>query len=161
MPASRTSFLNVRPETQDIQFVNNAEAIMKEIEADTNTSTTPLSSSSQGPAGRPPVYNKIRGSKRAAMDIIGDAAKRRAALEEYRKDKRSAGDTSDFNLKTWIEYHDGWYRSEVGVVPPAFPLTAAHIEAVGSVLKGADYRSSYNYLNAAKTASPALGLRLV
>ena len=44
-----------------------------------------------------------------------------------------------------------------GHVPAPFPLTANHIEAVGTMLKAADYRSSYNYLNAAKRNHIALG----
>ena len=36
---------------------------------------------------KPPVYNKVRGSKRIALDIIRDPFKRRAVLENYRKDR--------------------------------------------------------------------------
>ena len=60
--------------------------------------------SSQAPTfgdNRPPVYNKQRGSKKMAMDIMNCRVKRKAALEAYRKDKMSSGDTACFNLKTW------------------------------------------------------------
>ena len=53
--------------------------------------------SSQAPTSgdkRPPVYNKQRGSKKMGMDIMKCSEKRKAALEAYRKDKRSAGYTS-------------------------------------------------------------------
>ena len=52
-----------------------------------------------------PVCNKVRGSKKAALELLRNPAKRKAALEAYRRDKRSAGDTSCFNLATWEEYH--------------------------------------------------------
>ena len=49
----------------------------------------------------PPVYNKLRGSKRAAFAVARDPQRRKEALEQYRKGQRSAGDTSGFNLKVW------------------------------------------------------------
>ena len=117
-------------------------------------------SSSTGPGNNTaPVYNKVRGSKKAARELLRDPAKRKAALESYRRDKRSAGDTSCFNLATWEEYHKEWYDAEPGANPPAFPLTPDHIEAVGCVLKGSDYRSTYNYLNAAKRHHQRLGFQ--
>ena len=39
------------------------------------------------------------------------------------------------------------------------PLTANHIEAVGTMLKAAYYRISYNYVNSAMKNSIALGCR--
>ena len=107
----------------------------------------------------PPIYNKLRGSKRAAFAVARDPQRRKEALEQYRRDQRSAGDTSGFNLKVWKEFHDEWYIYAAGRVPAAFPLTADHIEAVGTMLKAADYRSSYNYLNAAKRNHIALGYK--
>ena len=106
-----------------------------------------------------PVYNKVRGSKKAALELLRNPAKRKAAMEAYRRDKRSAGDTSCFNLATWEEYHKEWYDAEPGLNPPAFPLTPEHIEAVGCVMKGSDYRSTYNYLNAAKRHHQRLGFQ--
>ena len=54
----------------------------------------------------PPIYNKLRGSKRAAFAVARDPQRRKEALEQYRKDQRSAGDTSGFNLKVWKEFHE-------------------------------------------------------
>ena len=107
----------------------------------------------------PPVYNKRRGSKRLAFAVARDPRKRKEALEQYRRDQRSAGDTSGFNLKVWKEFHEEWYMYADGQAPAPFPLTANHIEAVGTMLKAADYRSSYNYLNAAKRNHIALGFK--
>ena len=53
----------------------------------------------------PPVYNKIRGSKRVALETARDPARREAALSSYRRDQRSINDTSCFNLATWEEFH--------------------------------------------------------
>ena len=109
---------------------------------------------------RPPVYNKVRGSKRVAFEILADDAKRHAAWENYMRDKRSAGDTSDFNLRTWVEYHDEWHRQEKTTPhPAAFPLQPQFVDAVGNILKGTDYRSAYNYLNAAKRHHIKLGFK--
>ena len=52
--------------------------ILDEISTDIGNSPA-ASSSSQGPSGNPPVYNKVRGSKRAALALIADPVKRHAA----------------------------------------------------------------------------------
>ena len=51
-----------------------------------------------------------------------------------------------------------WYRQEGTSPPPAvFPLTPDHVGAVGCILEEAEYRSAYNYLNAAKRRHIKLG----
>ena len=105
----------------------------------------------------PLVHNKLRGSKRVGFAVARDPQRRKEALELYRRDQRSAGDTSGSNLKVWKEFHEEWYMYSDGRVPASFPLTADHIEAVGTMLKAADYRSSYNYPSAAKRNRIALG----
>ena len=77
----------------------------------------------------PPIYNKVRGSKRAAIETARGPARREAALAAYRRDQRSINDASCFNLATWEEFHAEWYlHSGCGEVPPSFPLTPDHIE---------------------------------
>ena len=97
----------------------------------------------------PPVYNKLRGSRARGLEIAANQNERRAAMEEYQQDKRSAGDTSGSNLKTWCAFHDAWWDF-TGQPVPYWPLTPVKIDAVGSVLKRSSYRSCYNNANAAK-----------
>ena len=93
----------------------------------------------------PPVYNKVRGSKQRAFEIARDPVARAQALAEYERDARSAGDTTKHNVTTWKEFHDAWW-AYLGMEVEVFPLTVASITAVGTLLKGADYRSAYNYI---------------
>ena len=57
---------------------------------------------------KPPVYNKVRGSKREAFNIAADDDLREQAMATYLKDKRSEGDTSGYNVKTWCDLHHAW-----------------------------------------------------
>ena len=102
------------------------------------------------------MYNKVRGSKQRAFDIARDPAARAQAMAEYERDARSAGDTTKHNVTTWKEFHDAWW-AYLGMEVEVFPLTVASIAAVGTLLKGADYRSAYNYIAAAKDEHLALG----
>ena len=99
----------------------------------------------------PPIYNKTRGSKRLALEIAEDKDLRDQAMSAYLKDVKSAGDTSEYNLITWIELHFAWWRhipDGEQVLP--FPLTPDKVAAVGCLLKAAGYRCGYNYIAAAK-----------
>ena len=77
-----------------------------EVSADGAASDQPKRGSS---TFNPPIYNKVRGSKRMAMETARDPARREAALAAYRRDQRSINDTSCFNLATWQEFHAAWY----------------------------------------------------
>ena len=82
------------------------EKVEEGVETQASSAEDQAASSTTRPEKRTaPVYNKVRGSKKAALELLRNPAKRKAALEAYRRDKRSAGDTSCFNLATWEEYH--------------------------------------------------------
>ena len=104
----------------------------------------------------PPVYNKRRGSRAVGMQVASDAQLRAEAMEEFQRDKRSMGDTSDSNIRTWCFYHDAWWNY-LGDDVPVWPLTPAKIDAVGAIMKKSSYRSCYNYSNAAKDEHIAQG----
>ena len=109
--------------------------------------------------GEPPVYNKTRGKKAVALKIAQDPELRARALEAFRKDRRSEGDTSESNFNTWRDIHLAWWSFECSVPLPVLPLTAAKIEAVGAALKAAGYRSTYNYMTAATDRHLEAGYR--
>ena len=62
----------------------------------------------------------------------------------------SEGDTSTYNLITWVELHTAYGRTKRYDPWPTFPLTPTKIHGVGALLKGAAYRSPKNYLQVAK-----------
>ena len=88
----------------------------------------------------PPVYNKRRGSRPAGLQIAADASLRDEAMKEFQRDKKSMGDTSDSNVRTWCVYHDAWWNYLGGSVL-VWPLTPAKIDAVGAIMKKSSYRS--------------------
>ena len=90
------------------------------------------------------------------MEVAADAESRDAALKLYEKDARSAGDTSAYNLVTWSDLHDAWWRRS-GRPVPVWPLTPEKFTGVGSLLKAGGYRSGYNYSSAAKDEHIAQG----
>ena len=99
----------------------------------------------------PPAYHKKRGNKQKALAIASDPLLREDALKHFKKDMKSAGDTSEYNMVTWHELHEAWWAHEgASCIPPILPLTTEKIWAVGSLLKAADYRSGSNYIDAAK-----------
>ena len=82
----------------------------------------------------PPIYNRTRGNKSLALEIAKGPMQRAEAIRRYRKDIKSAGDTSKFNKVTWTMLHTAWW-AYVGITFPAFPLTPDKIEGVGCSLK--------------------------
>ena len=52
-----------------------------------------------------PQYHKKRGDKSIALAIATDAGLRSEAMDLYRRDMRSAGDTSGFNWVPWLDLH--------------------------------------------------------
>ena len=98
------------------------------------------------------VRNLTRGDKRKALEIAGDPELLKTAMADYEKDWRSAGDTSDFNVKTWRGVHGevNWTKFGLDLDLPVTPLTPLKITVVGSAMKGGGYRSCKNYLDAIK-----------
>ena len=98
----------------------------------------------------PPVNYAIRGDKRRGLEIARTPELLDPAIEQYRADIRSSGDTTDAFVKTWSGFHDQvrWTRLGLPEPCPVIPLTPKNIKAVGAVLKAAHYRSTKNYINA-------------
>ena len=100
-----------------------------------HSSTPPSEAVNGGPRKRPrvkapPVYNKKRGSRTVGLQVASDEHLRDEAMREFQQDKKSAGDTSDSNLRTWVVYHHAWWNL-LGNEVPVYPLTPANIDAVG------------------------------
>ena len=94
------------------------------------------------------------------MEIAKDPDLLGEAVDIFKKQARSSGDTSHFNLRTWIDFHSSvacWPRYGLPHDCPALPLTPTKIIVVGSVFKGAGYRSTGNYLSAIKRSHIAHG----
>ena len=54
---------------------------------------------------QPPEYHLKRGDKRKALAVASDPELLEEAEEAYRRDWTSAGDTSNYNVLTWVELH--------------------------------------------------------
>ena len=63
------------------------------------------------------VRNLTRSDKRKAMDIARDPDWLSEAMAAYERDWRSAGDTSDFNMKTWADLHCEVNWNKFGLPP--------------------------------------------
>ena len=98
----------------------------------------------------PPLYNLTRGSKKRALDVATCDEGMQLAMNNYVKGWRSAGDTSEYYWRSWLQLHyahwDGWRRHALDPVP----LDPLKIHVVGSLLKAGGYRSAHNYIGIAK-----------
>ena len=99
---------------------------------------------------QPPEHHHRRGNKRLALQIACDERLLEEAEDAYRREMTSEGDTSTYNLITWVELHTAYGRTKKYDPWPTFPLTPTKIHGVGALLKGAAYRSPKNYLQVAK-----------
>ena len=100
----------------------------------------------------PPIHYTARGDKRRGLEVARSPELLDMAVEEYRREVRSVGDTSDDNVKTWQSFHDAvcWTRFGLSEPCPMLPLTPVKVAALGSTCKKAGYRSTKNYLSAVK-----------
>ena len=55
---------------------------------------------------KPQINYKTRGNQQYALKVAEDPGLLEDAVKKYDKDARSAGDTSDFHVRTWRQYHD-------------------------------------------------------
>ena len=92
----------------------------------------------------PPVNYTARGDKRRGLEIARDPGLLGEAVAHYKREIKSAGDTSDDNARTWSDFHQAtcWTRFCLVEPVPMLPLTPLKIMVVGSVFKGSGYRST-------------------
>ena len=91
----------------------------------------------KGKAGKdlPEVYDKVRGNKTRGLEIAGDAHLLQAAMTKYTKDEKSSGDTSEFSVRTWKDFHNAvdWTTFGLDKNTAVFPLTPLKLNVVGSI----------------------------
>ncbi len=110
--------------------------------------------SSQKRKDTPPVSACVRASKARALAAAADPVLRRAAWDNYQKEKSSSSavTTRQSQLSTWVEFHCAWFGTD-----DSFPLTADSIAGVSCLFKAGGYRGFPNYLSRAKEAHIAAG----
>ena len=94
------------------------------IETSTNKKTSDKTATKRR-MDEPPVYNHKRGDKRLALRVASDPSALEAAERNYELDKSSRGDTSNFNVITWVELHNAYGRAKEYTHWPVLPLTPA------------------------------------
>ncbi len=96
-----------------------------------------------------PVHNPtFKGNKALALASAVSEATKRQALEDLHGDKEAQTSRGSrvSCLKTWAEFHEAWFGSEVEV----YPLTKESISCVAAMFKAGRYRSYKNYFYFAK-----------
>ena len=98
----------------------------------------PLPKNAARRSDEPPLYNLRRGDKRIAACVVQSHDMLKAAEKAYKQDWVSAGDTSHFNLKTWVEMHLQYASARAfhPVDREPWPLTPLKIGVIGSAMKG-------------------------
>ena len=83
------------------------------------------------------------------------------AIETFEKEVKSSGDTSEFNVRTWLDIHEAAHWRCLGMPQSidALPLTPRIITVIGAVMKAAGYRSAKNYMTAIKKLHISRGHR--
>ena len=73
-------------------------------------------------------------------------------FKSFRRKVRSSGDTSDGNVKTWVEFHNAVCWTRYGLVDPcpSLPLMPVKLTVIGSIFKIGGSRSANQYLSAIK-----------
>ena len=89
---------------------------------------------------KPVIAYKTRGDKKYGLQVAGDPELLDQAVNKLQKDVKSAGDTSEFNTRTWRDYHDSDFLTIVMLCP----VDATKMTIIGAILKYADYRSARN-----------------
>ena len=107
---------------------------------------------SSGKRATPPINYTVRGDKRRALAVARDPALLDAAVMTFTREVRSSGDTSDENVKTWMEFHAAvsWTRYGLADPCPVLPLMPMKLTVIGSIFKIGGHRSTKNYLSAIK-----------
>ena len=92
----------------------------------------------------PPIHYTARGDKRLALQVARVPSMLDDAVATYRKEMRSAGDTSDDNVRTWRDFHlaVSWPRYGMPEDTPMIPLTPTKIMVIGAIFKRSGYRST-------------------
>ena len=98
----------------------------------------------------PPQNTTSRGSRKRALDTAANDHAMNTAMATYIEEWKSAGDTSDSYFNTWSAFHRAHWDGLRRPAYPVVPLTPIFVHVVGALLKIGGYRSTKNYLNAAK-----------
>ena len=103
---------------------------------------------SMGKRATPPVNYTARGDKRRALAVARDPDLLDAAVDNFKREIRSSGDTSDENVKTRVEFHNAvcWTRFGLADPCPSLPLVPMKLTVIGSIFKVGGYCSTKNYL---------------
>ena len=107
----------------------------------------------------PPVYNLRRGDKRVAAYVAQHDELLRAAEKSYKRDWVSAGDTGEYNLRTWEEMHAHYFKAKASHPDDlnTYPQTPVKFHGVGALMSVSGYRSAKNYISLAKKRHIELG----
>ena len=86
---------------------------------------------------QPTVKYKARGDKKYGLRTAAHLVLLDAAILNFKKDTRSAGDTSEFNTKSWRDDHQevDWRRLGGPAGCDPLPLTPTKITVIGAILK--------------------------
>ena len=105
------------------------------------------------------VRNLTRGSKKVGLEVAADDVQLDEAITEFRRDVKSAGDTSHFNAATWRDFHEevNWSRFGLLSDEPAIPFSPLKLEVIGAVFKRSGSRICKNYIDAMKTEHTLAG----
>ena len=55
---------------------------------------------------QPDIKNLTRGDKKLGLQIASDPIRLAEAVQKFKKDEFSEGDTTNYYLKTWFDFHD-------------------------------------------------------
>ena len=105
------------------------------------------------------VKNATRGDKKLALEVASNPQLLDEAIQEYRAEVYSAGDTSTYYIKTWSDIHRviNWSALGLDGHDEVLPLTPDKITAVGAAIKKARYKGPKKYMTAIKQHHIAAG----
>ena len=93
---------------------------------------------------KPVVKDVTRGDKKKALEIAATPDLLLDAISTFESEIRSSGDTSEYNVKTWLDIHEAvnWRCLSMYVDTAPLPRTPRIITVVGAVMKAVGYRST-------------------
>ena len=82
----------------------------------------------------PPVNYTARGDKRRGLEIARDPGLLEEAVATYKREIKSAGDTSDDNVRTWDDFHQAICWTRFGLADPVPMLPLIPVEDYGRLI---------------------------